>query len=236
MIRANYVLLDSAKMDSEMAIARELNPEHTCLYEGDSERFLGVVAPWLFDFQEGTEFTEWVSVNAKGNDWGIFLRSEAEPIRIYRHLRKFLIVQTEDGKELYFRFYDPRVLRVFLPTCDREQLKEFFGPIDAFIAEDENGLLVEYAYHGEELAFRNLGEDMKGYFNNEGVPKPTVRTEQIPGENQAPIPSAPEMVSTKEPEPTEEPLSGKKDEEVENEPPEESPKKSRSGGGWDFGY
>ena len=39
---------------------------------------------------------------------------------------------------MYFRFYDPRVLRIFLPTCDAAQLKEFFGPVAHFICEDED--------------------------------------------------------------------------------------------------
>ena len=57
---------------------------------------------------------------------------------MYKHFRKFLIVQAEDGMELYFRFYDPRVLRIFLPTCTRNQLIEFFGPVQKHIMEDED--------------------------------------------------------------------------------------------------
>ena len=48
------------------------------------------------------------------------------------------MVLTEDGKTLYFRFYDPRVLRMFLPTCAPEQLAEFFGPVESFYVEDED--------------------------------------------------------------------------------------------------
>jgi hypothetical protein len=48
------------------------------------------------------------------------------------------MVKKEDGEQLYFRFYDPRVLRVFLPTCDRQQLSDFFGPVDYFVCEDED--------------------------------------------------------------------------------------------------
>jgi hypothetical protein len=47
-------------------------------------------------------------------------------------------VQDENDEELYFRFYDPRVLRMFIPTCDRAQLSEFFGEIDYFITQDED--------------------------------------------------------------------------------------------------
>lgn len=221
MTAPNYILLDSARMESEMATARELNPDHTCLYEGDSEKFLSVVAPWLFDFDPHSDFANWIANNAQSNDWGIFLRSSAEPIKVYRHLRKFLIISIEDGRELYFRFYDPRVLRVFLPTCDRDQLKEFFGPIEAFIAEDENGLLVEYAYNENKLEFSDLKTDMKGIFK--GTDKPKFAASQIPIINE--VPTSKFVIEPSE-------------SQIETDPKEVPKKKDtkEDSPGWDFGY
>jgi len=40
-------------------------------------------------------------------------------------------------ESLFFRFYDPRVMRGYLPTCSPKQLAEFFGPVDFYIAEGE---------------------------------------------------------------------------------------------------
>ncbi|MCF6281484.1 MAG: DUF4123 domain-containing protein [Candidatus Polarisedimenticolaceae bacterium] len=37
-----------------------------------------------------------------------------------------------------FRFYDPRVLRLYLPTCTGNEAKQFFGPIPQIIVEAEN--------------------------------------------------------------------------------------------------
>ena len=75
--------------------------------------------------------------------WGIFLRSEASLEPLQRHLRKFLMVYTEDAKPLYFRYYDPRVFRVYLPTCTEMELKTIFGPVACFLAEgpSENSLI-----------------------------------------------------------------------------------------------
>jgi hypothetical protein len=64
-----------------------------------------------------------------------------------RHLREFLRVRDEAGKRLIFRYYDPRILRVYLPTCWPAELNTFFGPISAFITEGESS--------GEILEFRN---------------------------------------------------------------------------------
>ena len=34
-----------------------------------------------------------------------------------------------------FRYYDPRVLRVYLPTCTPDELEMLFGPIERFWME-----------------------------------------------------------------------------------------------------
>jgi hypothetical protein len=52
------------------------------------------------------------------------------------------------------------VLRVFLPTCDEMQLRDFFGPIDNFIGEDEdpaNGLV--FSLHNGQLKVDNIKKD-----------------------------------------------------------------------------
>jgi hypothetical protein len=46
---------------------------------------------------------------------------------------------------LYFRFYDPRVLGSFLPTCPADARKEFLGDIERFIFSGSNGELVEFS-------------------------------------------------------------------------------------------
>lgn len=53
-----------------------------------------------------------------------------------RHFRRFLRVTDEQGQPLMFRYYDPRVLRVYLPTCTAEELALVFGPVSAYLIED----------------------------------------------------------------------------------------------------
>ena len=134
----SYILLDAARMDSEFATAKALNNNFDSLYRGQSEETLASVAPYIFRVDRGQEFERWYFDQGWGDSWGVIVLSQDDMKSLHKHFRKFLMVQTEDGEELYFRFYDPRVLRVFLPTCDRDQLKEFFGEIDCFICEDEN--------------------------------------------------------------------------------------------------
>jgi hypothetical protein len=49
------------------------------------------------------------------------------------------------------------VLRVFLPTCTESELRRFFGPIDAFLAE-ERGRRRVHPFHpdGGELTQSHL--------------------------------------------------------------------------------
>ncbi|MFN2422877.1 MAG: DUF4123 domain-containing protein [Cryomorphaceae bacterium] len=225
MSEANYIVLDAARMSGQLNDARELNPEHICLYEGDSERFLGTVAPWLFDFEEDSEFAGWLGQNSDADSWGIFLKSSADPNEVYRHLRKFLIVTTEDGRELYFRFYDPRVLRVFLPTCDKEQLVEFFGPVECFIAEDENGLLVEYTLSGGALQPNSSGKEFRGYFPE----APVVRADQIAEVNSNPAAEAGSKSVNSSTGP------GQFENDKQDNESDSSASKNKSDG-WDFGY
>jgi Domain of unknown function (DUF4123) len=134
----NYILLDAAKMEQEMDQAKRLNPDFDSLYRGSSEEDLHGVAPYLLKFNSHSNFAAWYFQNGWGDAWGILCKSSWPMNELHKHFRKFLIVQLEDGEELYFRFYDPRVFRAFLPTCDANQIREFFGPISYFIVEDED--------------------------------------------------------------------------------------------------
>ena len=69
---------------------------------------------------------------------GLLLGSGSHLGLIRAHLRKFLIVRLENTKRMYFRFYDPRILKDFLPTCTSAQLNHFFGPICAFAVRGDH--------------------------------------------------------------------------------------------------
>ena len=53
---------------------------------------------------------------------------------------------------MYFRYYDPRVLRVFLPTSNTEELTAIFGPVSCFLVESEDpGRCIEFTFTGKAL-------------------------------------------------------------------------------------
>jgi hypothetical protein len=75
---------------------------------------------------------------AWSNNWGVFLTSDASLKDLRAHFRNFLMVKLPDGKQVYFRFYDPKVLRLFLPTCLPKETDEFFGPTKQFLSESDD--------------------------------------------------------------------------------------------------
>lgn len=139
----HYIVLDAAKMQQHLDVAKEFNSKHSCLYKGEAELKFGSVAPWLFTYPKMSYFDDWFISSSGGQNWGVIIEARVKFEKIYFHLKKFLRVQSETGTIMHFRFYDPRVLPTFLETCDEEQLIEFFGPVDKFILEKDY-LMIEY--------------------------------------------------------------------------------------------
>jgi hypothetical protein len=132
-----YAILDGASVEGVLDKLGQENPEHVCLYRGEMEPDLAECAPYLIALKEGTPFTDWVLQEGWGKHWGIFALAATDLKETRKHFRTFLIVKDPDGKKLYFRYYDPRVLRIYLPTCNAQELKAVFGPVQAYLFEDE---------------------------------------------------------------------------------------------------
>jgi hypothetical protein len=130
-----YALLDGARDGRVASLTR--GDMVRCLYRGDLPRELSDAAPHLMRVWPGHETTERFFRQGWHDSWGVLLAFTGPMKTLYRHLRQFLRAQTEDGRVLAFRYYDPRVLRVYLPVCTPEEMERFFGPIEAFAAEDE---------------------------------------------------------------------------------------------------
>ena len=136
-IKAEYLLLDAAKAGPQaMEEAKKRCPDHRSLFKETKDPFLLHYAPYLFQPDPETEFLTWLIREGWGKSWAVFIKTQVDFDVLHQHFRKFITVKTESGKVFYFRFYDPRVLRTFLPSCSVEQLAEFFGPVKAYTCED----------------------------------------------------------------------------------------------------
>jgi len=144
-----YAILDAARDDSILTKLSTFSVEAVSLYRGEPEETLATVAPYLVDLGRNTSLTRWLVTAGWGQSWGILLTSPNSIEELRRHFRHFLLVRNPEGNELYFRFYDPRVLRVYLPTCTAPETQQFFGPITAFFLESEDA--------SEVLEFTRVG-------------------------------------------------------------------------------
>lgn len=132
-----YAVLDAARDDRILTLLRESpNPTRSLLagVRGDT---LADVASYLVQLAPNDWLLSALVHEGWGYAWGIYLDCPLPFDQVRRHLRHFLRVRAEGEKDfLYFRFYDPRVLSIFLPTCTPDQLREFHGPILRFWGED----------------------------------------------------------------------------------------------------
>jgi hypothetical protein len=134
-----YAVLDGASIPDLLDhLYGEARPEFACLYRGELEPDIAEVAPYLVLLKPGQPFTDWLLTEGWGKHWGIFAISPADFKATQKHFRTFLMVKDPDGKQLYFRYYDPRVLRIYLPTCNAAETATVFGPVRSYTLEDEN--------------------------------------------------------------------------------------------------
>jgi hypothetical protein len=153
-----YALLDAAREPSIPAMLESVPEAHQSLYEGPKAEELAPYAPYLVELGADSPLLAALALRGLGKSFVVFVTAARPFDEVRRHFRRFLMAEAEDGQEVYFRFYDPRVLRVFLRTCTREELAEFFGPIHAFWLEGRDPATLARFSLGQECA---LIEDLR---------------------------------------------------------------------------
>lgn len=133
-----YALVDAARDCDGPFEAAESGLRHQSLFAGDLGAALADVAPYLVEVRARTSFYTWF-FEQFGNSVGVLFESTADFDILRRHFRTLLQVRDDARKRYYFRFYDPRVLRVFLPACTPDEARRFFGPIQTFCCEGDGG-------------------------------------------------------------------------------------------------
>jgi hypothetical protein len=147
-----YAVLDGASVEELLPKLYDLEPEFECLYRGELEPDMAEVAPYLVRLEPETEFAGWVVGEGWGRHWGVFVVTEADLREAHKHFRSFMTVYDPAGKPMLFRYYDPRVLRVYLPTCNAEELRTVFGPVSCYLLEGEDpNTLIRFRLDGGAL-------------------------------------------------------------------------------------
>lgn len=128
-----YAVIDACLRPMVPERAQRVGPERAlCLYKGQAAHDYWAVAPYLF--QVDAETWSWIGEQLADQPWGILCQTPLPLGAVQTHLRRFLTVQSPDGGQWLFRFYDPRVLPQFLETAPATQVTEMFGPLECFHA------------------------------------------------------------------------------------------------------
>jgi hypothetical protein len=141
-----YAVLDAARDRRILELCRGSVEEHRSLYEGLEGETLEHVAPYLVGLPRGSRLLAALVREGWERRWGIYLTSRQPAREVRRQLRRFLMVELEGRPgRAYFRYYDPKTLATFIPSCTPRQLEEFFGMIDAYFGEATGGRLERYS-------------------------------------------------------------------------------------------
>lgn len=133
-----FAVLDGAVTPEVVKHIYALQPEHVCLYAGELAPDMQEVAPYLVQLDPNAEFTIWLIEEGWGKNFGIYAQTQRDLHEMRKHFRSLLTVYDPQHEPLLFRYYDPRVLRLFLPTCEKHELATMFGAIDSFLLEAED--------------------------------------------------------------------------------------------------
>lgn len=161
MLRADFqplfAILDAAREPSVLKVLIESREECESLFEGPQGGQLAHFAPYLVRLPADSPLIEGLVREGWGKSWGVYLTC-SQPLKdLRRHLRHFLTVTLPGHREVYFRYYDPRVLRLFLPTCLPEEIDRFFGPIRYYLMEDEKAeALLRFSNSGQGVGLRSF--------------------------------------------------------------------------------
>lgn len=133
-----YAIVDTARSPETLWHMNSFGGNCMALLQTPPGNQLAAVSPYLVRIEPGSQFLTNLVYRGWGQSWGVYLTATSPIAQVGAHLRALLLPRTESGKRFFFRYYDPRVLRVFLPTCSDQQTGCFFGPVSAYICEGDN--------------------------------------------------------------------------------------------------
>jgi hypothetical protein len=136
-----FAILDACDEPRVPEKAKELGEDRAVsLYRGWAEQDYWAIAPYLVQVDE--TMLKWIVENLWNDPWGVFATTSVGLDALRTHFRRFLKIRSPDGQELYFRFYDPRVLLSFVESSNENDVAGFFGPIEAFYAKQSDGKVI----------------------------------------------------------------------------------------------
>ena len=128
-----------------------------CLYDGPPAIKYARYAPYLLQLDVGNVLAKAWLARGGASHWGIFIQSRLSAQKLKRHLKHFVTAQTYQRRTVWVRFYDPRVLPVWLGGLRPDHVAQWFaqGAIHCCMAPGGSGLWI--AQPQASLASRWMG-------------------------------------------------------------------------------
>lgn len=159
-----YAILDSARSGEIVPMLEDSKCQFKSLYDGEAAENLANVAPYIVHFSEDDPLLDKLISDGWGEQWGIYMTSYETLDRLRHHFRHFTMVKLPDGRVGYFRFYDPGIIRVYLPACSQREIAKFCEKINIVCVEKFDGLatMVMYKSKNGSLIETNIFENQDG--------------------------------------------------------------------------
>lgn len=133
-----FAVVDAAQDDRLYPLIQQC-AGRACLLSGKLAPVVAAAAPYVIAVDEAEPLIGMWRQHGGGRNWGWLCETTLALDGLRRHLRKFLQVSLPDGMVAQFRFYDPRVLTVYLPSAPPDQLGQWFDGVHQFAVEGMEG-------------------------------------------------------------------------------------------------
>lgn len=127
-----YAVIDLATAkEIRPLIDRQVGSTAVTLFAQDQPRALLHVGPWLVRLSKAPEIASALSQYDRHVAWGYYVHSTFDILSLRKSLRYFNLAQIPpDRKEVLFRYWDPRVMRLFLEVASQHQRQRLFELIE----------------------------------------------------------------------------------------------------------
>jgi len=130
-----YAVIDAARDQSILPLLLSSTAPRACLFEGEHAQTLSTHAAYLVHLVQGEPLLATLVQRGWGHSWGVYLTSNQPFDALLAQLRRRVWVRDVGGKTLYFRFFDPRVLRTTLAAMDPAESSDFLGLVSSYMVE-----------------------------------------------------------------------------------------------------
>jgi hypothetical protein len=156
--RHSYLLLDGAQIDGLVAriYGLEESPSLHLLYQQSTYEALAEVGPLLVPVRPHSELAQ-----VFNQEWrttaGIWLESDVSEDDLVDYLRSLIHAQV-DGTTVLLRYYDPRIMQLWLGAMDADERDPLMGPVTRIRLPTDSGAELQLLRENKPKAYAHYND------------------------------------------------------------------------------